>query len=223
MDASQHSDWRTLSSPIIVVPVGPSWRPKGERQRYGELARAELRLILSACSFDVGMNDRVSSGTEEAHRADKVGGHGAEGDHDPERVGDTPANVLGRTWDIDGYGSRDTADARDGDEVTGVNEPEALRDPAADGRQDPAEGRSIRRRNTRACGKWCWRGQECTALMTKADVYLASVQGRQTRAEAGAEESAPQKALFWSTETMLDGITFDLFVSCVPDDLSMWT
>jgi hypothetical protein len=154
MDAIQRSDWRTLSSPMVVIPAGASWRPKGKRQRCGELAKAGIRLIPSACSFGVGMNDRVASGSEEARTTDKVGSHGTEGDHDPEWAGDTPADVLGRVLgDIGRYDSGDTADARDRDEVTGVNEPEALRDPAADGRQDPAEGRSIRRRNTRACGK----------------------------------------------------------------------
>jgi hypothetical protein len=111
---SQRSDGRTLSNPMVAIPAGASWRPKVKRQQYGELARAGLRLITSACSCDVGMNDRVASASEEARTTDKVGGHSTEGEHDPDRAGDTPADVLGRALgDIDGYGSRDTADDRE--------------------------------------------------------------------------------------------------------------
>jgi hypothetical protein len=117
------------------MPAGTSCRSKGMRQMRDESASAGLRLIPSVCSVGVVLNGRITGGMEEAYMVDNVGGHGTEGDYDLEQAGDSTADVLGGALgDVGVCDSRDTADARDGDNVTRVNEPEAQLSGGSDGR-----------------------------------------------------------------------------------------
>jgi hypothetical protein len=63
-----------------------------------------------------------------------------------------PRAPLGRPRPRERRDSRNNADASYGDDAASANELEALCAVAGDGRQDPTEGRSIRR-STYACGR----------------------------------------------------------------------
>jgi hypothetical protein len=85
------------------------------------------------------MNGTIPSEMEEAYTVGEVGDHSTELDYDLERAGDVSADAFGST--LGDAGKRDsgyTADARVGDNATGVNEPEALLAACGNVRQDLA-------------------------------------------------------------------------------------